>query len=303
MFKTIFTLIIAALLLNAAHAAAEPLLQTPYDKIRQGQVMAVWGSGFPAAGIMEMEFMKNRFPVVITGQGDVYALIGAELNARPGRQTINLLREGQVLASMDITVSKGNYGTRNIRIGDAEDGAGVNPAIVRHERAISHAIYSQATRDILGKPFDDKLISSFMYWQMPLIGPLTSGFGLLSIVNGKVGSPHAGVDIKGNTGDPVKAAAAGRVVLAQSTQLGGNTVLVDHGTGIVSGYRHLSEIKVKMGDDVNQGDVIGLVGSTGRSTGPHLHFDVRLSGVAVDPLSVLIYTTFLRGKWEGRDSY
>ena len=297
MTRLFFYSALLLLLLAPARADAEIKLQIPYPRLMQGQAMAVWSVGLTPGAIMEMEFLSNRFPVLVSPKGQALALIGAELNARPGVQTIRLLKDGQEVASTTVQVTKANYGTRQIEVDEAYAPA-ASRAQINQEIAISKAIYSKATQDILNKPFDREMIASFLYWRMPSPGVTTSQFGVRSIINGRAGSPHAGMDIKGKAGDPVKAAASGRVVLAQDTHLGGKTVLLDHGTGLVSGYRHLSEIKVSPDEKVERGQIIGLVGSTGRSTGPHLHFDVRISGVAVDPLSVLIYTTFLRGKWE-----
>ena len=302
MRKLLKIFLLALLLLSPSLATAQQeniTLHIPYPRIMQGQAMAVWSEGLTPGQALEMEFMKNRFAVLVSPQGQALALIATELNAKVGQHNIRLLQDNREVASTTIQVTKANYGTRQISV-DEQYAPRAGTSQINQEIAIARAIYSTATREILNKPFDEAMIASFLYWRMPLPGVTTSRFGVRSIVNGKVGSPHAGMDIKGKMGDPVKAAADGRVVMAQSTHLGGNTVLIDHGTGLVSGYRHLSEIKVEMGQKVEQGQVIGLVGSTGRSTGPHLHFDVRISGVGIDPLSVLIYTTFLRGKWEGR---
>lgn len=285
--------------LASAREAAETRLCISYPRIMQGQAVAVWSEGLEPCQALEVEFLKNRFAVLVSPEGQALALIGADLNAKTGTHTIRLLKDGQVIASTTIQVTKANYGTRSIQVNDHYAPPAANSQINR-ELAIARAIYSKATQAVLNKPFDEKMISSFLYWRMPLPGVTTSHFGACSIVNGQAGPPHAGMDIKGSEGAPVKAAAAGRVVMAQATHMGGNTVLIDHGTGMISGYRHLSEIKVEVEQNVEQGHVIGLVGSTGRSTAPHLHFDVRVSNVAVDPLSVLICTTFLRAKWEGR---
>jgi murein DD-endopeptidase MepM/ murein hydrolase activator NlpD len=100
-------------------------------------------------------------------------------------------------------------------------------------------------------------------------------------------SVHRGVDIKGAEGDKVRASNNGKVVLAQGLFFGGNTIVLDHGQGIHTVYMHLSQMNVRFGDSVSKGDVIGLVGSTGRSTGPHLHFGVKISNVSVSPPSIL----------------
>ena len=116
---------------------------------------------------------------------------------------------------------------------------------------------------------------------------VTSGFGSGREFNGQVTSRHMGTDFAGGVGEPVRAAARGIVALVDEFHLGGNVVYVDHGAGLVTAYLHLSEHLVTPGDTVEAGDLIGLVGATGRVTGPHLHWIVRYGTVSVDPLSLL----------------
>lgn len=97
---------------------------------------------------------------------------------------------------------------------------------------------------------------------------------------------HRGLDFSLAPGTPVPAANAGKVLAAEPFVLSGNTVLVDHGQGLITGYFHLSEFKVKAGDLVGKGDIVGLVGSTGRSTGPHLHWSVYVQGQSVNPVAI-----------------
>jgi murein DD-endopeptidase MepM/ murein hydrolase activator NlpD len=99
---------------------------------------------------------------------------------------------------------------------------------------------------------------------------------------------HPGLDLDGNTGDQIKAIKAGKVESAESESFGyGKHVIVDHGEDMKTLYAHLSEIKVKKGDTVDTSTIIGLMGSTGHSTGSHLHFEVRQNGIPVNPLSIL----------------
>src|SRR5215469_14672713 len=98
---------------------------------------------------------------------------------------------------------------------------------------------------------------------------------------------HTGIDFRGDTGDPIRATAAGSVTIAGSSGGYGKMVEIDHGNGLVTRYGHLSEIDVAVGDTVHAGDIVGRLGSTGRSTGPHLHYEVRVKGEAVDPQKFL----------------
>jgi murein DD-endopeptidase MepM/ murein hydrolase activator NlpD len=126
-------------------------------------------------------------------------------------------------------------------------------------------------------------------YRKPVIGEVefTSGFGVRS--DPFLGRPamHTGLDFRAATGDPVRATANGKVVSSGSAGGYGRMVEVDHGNGLSTRYGHLSEINVKVGDTVRIGQVIGAVGSTGRSTGPHLHYETRIDGEAVDPQKFL----------------
>ena len=129
------------------------------------------------------------------------------------------------------------------------------------------------------------------YWRgafaAPVPGPSISSFGKRNIMNGKPRSPHSGVDFDAEEGTPISAPNAGKVVLVDDLYYSGNTVIVDHGQGLYSYFAHLSRFSVKAGDQVAREDVVGRVGATGRVTGPHLHWSVRLVGTRVDPLSLI----------------
>src|SRR5439155_1702388 len=114
-----------------------------------------------------------------------------------------------------------------------------------------------------------------------------SGFGTRSIFNGRQRSAHGGTDFLSRQGTPVRSPNAGLVVAARDLYFTGNTVIIDHGLGLFSLLAHLSRLVVQEGDTVAAGQVVGLVGATGRVTGPHLHWAVKVSGARVDPLSVL----------------
>jgi murein DD-endopeptidase MepM/ murein hydrolase activator NlpD len=121
----------------------------------------------------------------------------------------------------------------------------------------------------------------------PVDGEITSPFGLRRIINGEERSPHSGVDIGAPLGAEVVACNAGIVVFAEELYLEGKTIIMDHGFGLYSIYMHLSEMRVKVGDEVRIGQCIGLVGATGRVTGPHLHWGIKLLKARVDPFSLL----------------
>lgn len=121
----------------------------------------------------------------------------------------------------------------------------------------------------------------------PVPGRANSSFGTRSVFNGEERSPHAGTDFLSGTGTPIHAPAAGRVVAARDLFFSGNTVIIDHGLGVFSMLAHMSRMDVREGDPVERGAIVGRVGATGRVTGPHLHWALRVGGARVDPLSAL----------------
>ena len=122
-------------------------------------------------------------------------------------------------------------------------------------------------------------------WMMPVQGPITTQFGQARSYNGgPVSGHHSGVDIGVELGTPIAACAAGRVAWTGQLTDRGNFTAIDHGLGVYSGYAHQSEIDVQVGQAVQQGDIIGKAGSTGLSTGPHVHWECAVNGMNVDAL-------------------
>ena len=134
-------------------------------------------------------------------------------------------------------------------------------------------------------------IASERLWQgnfiLPAENNISTMFGTTRIFNKKKVSLHRGMDIKGKEGEAVKASNRGRVVLAEELFFGGNTIILDHGQGIYTIYMHLSKFSVKPGYVVYRGEIIGSVGSSGRASGPHIHFGVKVLNVSTNPLSVV----------------
>jgi len=129
-------------------------------------------------------------------------------------------------------------------------------------------------------------------WRGTFIPPLhrmtvTSAFGLRRFINGTPRQPHTGVDLRAAMGDTVFTTNRGKVALTGGLYFSGNTIVIDHGEGLYSMYFHLSGELVREGDTVERGQPIGLVGSTGRATGPHLHWGIVLRGARLDPLKIL----------------
>lgn len=208
------------------------------------------------------------------------ALIGIDLDVAPGTYVIRVRAEsaqGPIERSVTIAVRAKKFPTRRLRV----DEAFVNPpesarARIDAESAETAAIFSSGSAA--------RLWSAFV---RPVTQPANSAFGTRSVFNGQPRNAHSGADFLSPAGTPVKAAGAGRVVLAKNLYYSGNTVIIDHGLGVFSLFAHLSRIDVATGATVTGSDVVGLVGATGRVTGAHLHWTVRVAGARVDPLALL----------------
>ncbi|RTL52982.1 MAG: M23 family peptidase [Bradyrhizobiaceae bacterium] len=184
---------------------------------------------------------------------------------------------GLNMAQMDAATPKGGLGGPFIPV--KPPGADAGP----FERQLYRLALTRGQVDKLNRTL------SLVPYRKPVIGEVefTSGFGVRS--DPFLGRPafHSGLDFRASTGDPVRATANGKVSMAGWSGGYGRMVEVDHGNGLATRYGHLSEIKVKVGDVIKIGQVIGEVGSTGRSTGPHLHYETRIDGEAVDPQKFL----------------
>ncbi len=124
---------------------------------------------------------------------------------------------------------------------------------------------------------------SNLLFDKPVEGPLSSPFGLRRFFNGEERNPHSGLDFAVGAGTPIKAPAAGKVILIGNYFFNGNTVFVDHGQGLISMFCHMSKVDVKLGQSLPRGGIVGRVGATGRATGPHMHWNVSLNDARVDP--------------------
>ncbi|OMI17219.1 peptidase M23 [Leptospira weilii serovar Heyan] len=147
------------------------------------------------------------------------------------------------------------------------------------------AACSQAKAEAFQSKTDLQIVSDFVYPVQEV--HFTSPFYKRRIYNKTKGKPHGGVDFKGAVGTPIYAINDGTVILSRPMYYEGNLTVIDHGLEVYSLYMHQSELNVKVGDKVKKGSQIGKVGSTGMSTGPHLHLGLRVQGTMVDPLSVI----------------
>jgi murein DD-endopeptidase MepM/ murein hydrolase activator NlpD len=224
------------------------------------------------------------FPV--PGSAAWRGLIGIDVTAAPGKYPVRIAadRTGEpaLKTTSELVVAAKRFPTRRLT---------VEPRFVDPPPAEVARIQDEARR--LETLFD--ISTPRILWQgtiqLPVSAEPSGSFGMRSVFNGQARSPHGGTDFPSPAGAPITAPAAGTIVLAEDLYFTGNTVVIDHGLGLYSLMAHLSKFEVKAGDTVTQGQVIGLVGATGRVTGPHLHWTVRLDGARVDPLSLVATAT------------
>ena len=165
---------------------------------------------------------------------------------------------------------------------------GVPPKTVNPPAAIAERIAREQAQVAESRMRDDARTDFTQTFQWPVQGRISGRFGNARIYNGQPGAGHSGMDIAAPTGTPVKAPAAGIVsFVAPDLYLTGGTLVLDHGYGISSNFLHLSRIDVKVGERIEQGQVIAIVGATGRATGPHLHWGMNWFDTRIDPLLVL----------------
>lgn len=215
-------------------------------------------------------------PVALVIEGNKkYAIVGLPITIATG---IHLLDTDR--GHFDFTVADYAYPEQRLKISDQSK---VSPDSEQLERYHREAVEQGAVY----QTFTPVQTSNFPKFIWPAHGIISSPFGFKRFFNDEPRAPHAGLDIAAGFGTVARAPANGVVVQTGDYFFNGQTVMIDHGQGIVTMLCHLSRIDVKIGQTVAQGDPIGLVGKTGRATGPHLHFGVSLNNARVDPLLVL----------------
>jgi murein DD-endopeptidase MepM/ murein hydrolase activator NlpD len=281
-----------------------PKSALPPEPLRFGLVTAITAPDLVQQGRTGRVYVTTRDPIPLVGAWLDQPLVFTPLTA-DGRQQFAFLptpplqepgvydltvayttRRGVTITRQwPVTVADGGYGSQEIVI--PEDKAAVmTPAVIQAERDLVVGIWSQ--------------VNPLLYWQDVFLRPIADQFATTSPFGTRraysvsdIGTFHAGQDFGAPVGAIVTAPAAGMVVVAEPLTVRGNAVIIDHGRGVFTGYWHLSEFKVEAGQVVNPGDVIGLVGNTGLSTGAHLHWELRVSGIAVDPMQFLAEPPFV----------
>jgi murein DD-endopeptidase MepM/ murein hydrolase activator NlpD len=281
-----FVLLTIVLLLAAGKPAyAEDVFRVEilWPVVKQGEVCLIKASGPASLRSVYGEFRGERFPFAFNEKNRSYeGLIGIDMSTPPATYEIKATatdEEGKVHSSaLSLSVEKADFGVQRLSL---------PREMVELDSKTLERVDREARRleTLFQKVRDERLWRGFFI--RPVGGELSERFGVNRIINEQHRSSHTGIDLRAEEGTPVLACNSGVVVLVDDLFFGGKSVLLDHGWGLYSMYFHLSETLVKEGDRVDRGATLGRVGSTGRSSGPHLHWGIRINGARVDPLSIL----------------
>ncbi len=251
--------------------------------LQPGEVLVLEARSSRPLQNLRIDAFGNEFQAFGDMDGTAWvALVGIDLETKPGAYRIEV--KGRQLDGTSLSAQKAirvlakKFPGRELKV---DEKFVVPPADARErierERQTVAGIFAAIT--------EEKLWTGA--FRAPVPGAVISAFGKRNVYNGQPRSPHTGADFRGAVGTPIKAPNAGRVALAADLYFSGNTVILDHGLGLFSYLAHMSEISVKEGDRVDAGSLVGKVGATGRVTGPHLHWTVRIGKARVDPLSLI----------------
>jgi len=248
--------------------------------MQPGEVVVLSIANAGPDGVRVRAFDRD-VPAFRVGEG-WQAIVGVDLDVKPGiyRVSVESGASGNNITrgSYDLRILPRTFRTRRLTVNEAF----VTPPKSEEPRIAREAALLAATW---------RASAGTRLWTMAFARPVpqaaNSAFGTRSIFNGKPRNAHGGADFLSPAGTPIHAPNAGLIVVARNLYYSGNTVIIDHGLGLFSMLAHLSRIDVREGDVVTPDQLIGLVGATGRVTGPHLHWAVRAGDARVDPLSLL----------------
>ena len=257
------------------------LLAVEVFSANQGTVVRLTFGNEPSVKSVQVVWENKKIPAFRVD--DLWTVIvGVDLDTKPGEHKADALftmEDGRVeKREAVIKVISKKYPTTELKVEEKYV-------------ELSKADLARANRESKETEGIFAVTSNEMLWNEPFTVPIPGGtgtnFGHRRVFNGEPRAPHSGADLRATTGTPIHATNSGRVMLAKNLFFTGNTVILDHGAGIYSLYAHLSRIDIKRGDAVRNGQIVGLAGATGRVTGPHLHWGMRVQGARVDPFTLV----------------
>ena len=229
----------------------------------------------PTAGnAVEAQYRGERV-LLARFEGQQYAVIGIPLSAKPGPQTFTISDDTGKRETLGFSIADKAYTEQRLTIKNQRQ---VNP---NQEDMVRIQAESAEMKQAF-QSWNEELTPTFSMLP-PVDGIRSSSFGHKRFFNGEPRAPHSGMDIAADEGTPIVAPAAGRIVATGNYFFNGNTIILDHGHGLISLYCHMNTIDVEVGRHVIAGEQIGRVGQTGRVTGPHLHWSVNLNNTRIDP--------------------
>ncbi|ERP94582.1 peptidase M24 [Acinetobacter sp. COS3] len=240
--------------------------QLPQDSRRAGGIAVI-----PLSKDISQVSYKGKAVLISKENEQPYAVFGIPLSAQVGTLTLNTNKN-----PIQIEIKPYRYAEQRLNVKNKDY---VNP---NQEQLDRYAREAKEQNDIYSS-FSQSSWTQFPNFIRPTSGKFSNSFGRKRFFNGEERAPHSGLDIPAPIGQKVVAPADGVVVGTGNYFFNGNTVLIDHGQGLISMFCHLSKINVEKGQHITQGEVLGLVGKTGRVTGPHLHWGMSLNNARVDP--------------------
>ncbi len=274
-FHIIFLIIFVSLLFCRNVSAINFQAKVYPLEVRPGDPFIVEVNGIKYRKMISALFGKSKLYFNSCGK-DCYFAIGAiDIKTEPGIYPIKLrIRKKKCI--LNLTVLETTFPRQQLNLSEERVFLDrKNLMRVKRENKRLRDIFQKVS----GKLWDGDFI-------LPLENEISSEFGTERLINSQIKSLHRGVDIHGEEGEEVMSSNRGRVVLMKELFFGGKTIIIDHGQGIFTVYMHLSKYNVKINEIVPKGYIIGYVGSSGRLTGSHLHFGVKISQINVNPISL-----------------
>ncbi len=270
---SVLTLVIMAMPVYAGSKTVQPKIILTPKKIGPGDILLVTVSG--ATGTVEGAFDGKK--VYFNPSKKTYsAIVGIDLLTEPGNYNLEITGNGQKVRR-SVKVSKKVYRTQRLKMPkDMVELSPENEARAEREQQKMAAIWPNRSERLWAGNFMN-----------PREGKIGTEFGVKRFMNGIPKNPHTGIDVSAEEGEEVHAPNNCSVVLVDEQYFAGNAIVLDHGQGIYTMFFHLSKVLVEPGQQVKKGDVIGLVGATGRASGAHLHWGVRVQGARVDPIELI----------------